>query len=317
METSVITEVFLSKFVKSATFFHSIFLLILLNTQVYSQMIDNSYGQVFTDKPYFNENFIQKMKIKSISGLFWNYKLGDKLRNTEYFKYFEFNQKGQLIADYESLQNTKNDTLIQKFEYTENGDLKSIKVRDKYGYYFHIYEYNKDHQVVRYIYKRSYDRCYLSPDKISLDDDDIIAMETYSYEKYDNQIKQITYNQSNLPYKEAISYYTSDNQLEGKLERLLRTSQTTRTSYHYNEKKKLDTLIISSKLNDNNNLLYVFSYDDTGKLLKKEIHRNNEYTTQYQIIYKDDSNFINDILIQDLNTNFIRVIKLRDYKYFD
>ncbi|MCO5267825.1 MAG: hypothetical protein M9897_02895 [Brumimicrobium sp.] len=317
METSVITEVFLSKFVKSATFFHSIFLLILLNTQVYSQMIDNSYGQVFTDKPYFNENFIQKMKIKSISGLFWNYKLGDKLRNTEYFKYFEFNQKGQLIADYESLQNTKNDTLIQKFEYTENGDLKSIKVRDKYGYYFHIYEYNKDHQVVRYIYKRSYDRCYLSPDKISLDDDDIIAMETYSYEKYDNQIKQITYNQSNLPYKETISYYTSDNQLEGKLERLLRTSQTTRTSYHYNEKKKLDTLIISSKLNDNNNLLYVFSYDDTGKLLKKEIHRNNEYTTQYQIIYKDDSNFINDILIQDLNTNFIRVIKLRDYKYFD
>src|SRR5690554_5107314 len=78
-----------------------------------AQLIDNTNGKVFTDKPYFNQEEIRKRGIRSISGIELHYKLGDKPRKTNLFKKYIFNEKGQLVERLESVELTKKeDTLF-------------------------------------------------------------------------------------------------------------------------------------------------------------------------------------------------------------
>src|SRR5690554_7427835 len=78
----------------------TIVFLLFCSAQISSaQLLDNSSGKAFTDQPYFNEKIIKKNKIKTISGGFIHYKLGDILRETDYFRQYTFNENGQLRSE--------------------------------------------------------------------------------------------------------------------------------------------------------------------------------------------------------------------------
>src|SRR5690554_2609325 len=107
----------------------TIVFLLFCNAQISSaQLLDNSSGKAFTDQPYFNEKIIKKNKIKTISGGFIHYKLGDILRETDYFRQYTFNENGQLIKQLESRQVAKGqDTLVSIYEYDEKGNLTALR----------------------------------------------------------------------------------------------------------------------------------------------------------------------------------------------
>ena len=80
-----------------------IFISIIFNSLVsQAQVLDNRKGLAFTDKPFFNVDFIKKNKLKKLKGTFTYKKQGEMMRPTEYKYVYEFNRSGQLISTFET-----------------------------------------------------------------------------------------------------------------------------------------------------------------------------------------------------------------------
>ena len=65
-------------------------------------MLDNRLGYAFTDKPFFNVDFIRVNGIKEIHGQFTYKKPGEVMRTTEYYYVYGFDQNGRLSFSYET-----------------------------------------------------------------------------------------------------------------------------------------------------------------------------------------------------------------------
>src|SRR5690554_293540 len=300
------------------TFVFTVVITVVLPIISSAQLLDNSLGNAFTDQPYFNEKIIKKNKIKTISGGFIYYKLGDILRETDYFRQYSFNEKGQLIRQLESRQVANGqDTLVSLYEYDNDGNLTALRQRDQYGFYAYIYEYDDQGRVVNEEYRRNLNKNNTSVTNFELGREFTVSFERSSYENYDGQHKQTIYNSYDIPYKDIFTYYDDISLITQKIERLHRTSGTKTTTYSYNEKNLIDSIFIRSNTAGVQNRTYVFGYDKYDNLVKKEEYKNDEYITQYQVIYHDETMLINDVLIQNIATNFIMVLELRHYTYFD
>jgi hypothetical protein len=283
-----------------------------------AQLLDNSSGNAFTDQPFFNEKIIRKNQIKTISGGFIHYKLGDALRETDYFRQYSFNEKGQLVRQLESRQiATGQDTLVSLYEYDASGNVTALRQRDQYGFYAYIYEYDEQGRVINEEYRRNLNKNSTSVTNFKLGREFTVSFERSSYENYDGQEKRTIYNSYDIPYKDIFTYSDDIGLITQKVERLHRTSGTKTTTYSYNEKNLIDSISIRSNTAGVQNRTYVFAYDEFDNLVKKEVYKNDEFITQYQVIYHEETMLINDVLIQNIATDFIMVLELRQYTYFD
>lgn len=282
-----------------------------------AQLIDNKFGQAFSDQPFFNSTVIKKLRLKSISGNFLHYKLGDRLRKTDYFRKYIFNVEGQLVEQQEfTLLDYIGDTSINKYKYDIKGNLIESLHSDRYGFYGYFYEYDNENRVVYSEYRRRYGKEGTENNDI-LGVESIVYSEKSTYQNYPNQQQETIYNTSNIPYKDIFTYYNDDSLVIGKMERLRRTLETKNTTYTYNENHLIDTIDITSNSEGVQERKYVFVYNGKGYLLKKKEFKNDELTTQYEVIYRNNTSFINDFLIQDVATNFIRDLILSEYTFFD
>ncbi|HLV43045.1 MAG TPA: hypothetical protein VKY37_12250 [Brumimicrobium sp.] len=283
-----------------------------------AQLLDNSTGNAFTDRPYFNEKIIKKNKIKTISGGFIHYKLGDILRETDYFRQYTFNEEGQLVRQLESRQVANGqDTLVSIYEYDASGNMTALRQRDQYGFYAYTYEYDDQGRVINEDYRRNLNKNNTSATNFELGREFTVSSERSSYDNYEGQQKRTIYNSYDIPYKDIFTYYDDIGLITQRVERLHRTSGTKTTTYSYNEKNLIDTVKVRSNTAGVQNRTSVFAYDKFDNLVKKEEYKNDEYITQYQVIYHDETMLINDVLIQNIATNFIMVLELRHYTYFD
>ena len=98
--------------------------LLLIPFHSFSQMLDNREGNAFTDKPFFNSEFVRINKVKELKGEFTYKKPGDIMRVTEYNYVYSFDDVGRLVASYETRKDdgTK-DTTWNKYNYK---DRKSV-----------------------------------------------------------------------------------------------------------------------------------------------------------------------------------------------
>lgn len=300
---------------------HIIFFLFLVfgfqSSMLQAQLIDNRYGNVFTDKPFFNFNTIKRHGIKSISGHFIHYKLGDRLRKTDYFRKYAFNREGQLIEQQDfTLLNYENDTSYNRYKYDIQGYVIEFVHTDRNGSYGYFYKYDENSRLIHLEYRRKYGKHETQYNQ-ELGEESIVYSEKSTYKEYPKQLQQTVYNTHGIPYKDIFTYYNDDSLIVGVTERLRRTRETKITNYSYNKKNLIDTIRIRSNRQGVQEREYVFTYGDNKNLLKKEEFKEGQLITQYEVIYSDRTNLINDFLIQDVATNFIRDLYLDDYQYFE
>jgi len=282
-----------------------------------AQLIDNANGKVFTNKPFFNEQVIKEKGIKSISGKEIHYKLGDKPRETEFFKTYVFNEKGQLTQQNESVELTKTaDTLITYYDYDKQGNLIALRQRDEYGNYAYIYDYDEQGRVINEEYRRYLaKKTYTSP-SFKLGKDYTVSAEKSTYQDFDNQQKRTIYNSYGDPYKYIIINYNKEGLIAEEVERLNRMPGVKTTKFHYNKKNDLDSITVRSNISGFQNRSFVYDYDELGNLVKKEEFKNGKYITQYQVLYDEETMLIDDVLVQHISTDFIKVLELRKYSYY-
>jgi hypothetical protein len=292
-------------------------LLIVISLECTAQMLNNKLGEAFTDQPFFNEDIIRRNGIQSISGRFTTKKVGDVMRNTDLERKYYFDRQGKLIKMHETVQAPSGkDTVVTYWEYDSRGNVTVIRKADQYGFYATHFDYDDKNRVIREEFRRNLNQ---NKNRIGfqLGEEFVVSYETSRYENYDRQEKRIFINSYDYPYKEEITYFDEEGIIIERMDRLKRTSGIKQTRYTYNEKGLLDSLIISSNQTGLQERVYTYEYDNYGNILSKQYYNNGTHQTDYQIIYHRETSLVNYILTREVITNFITVLKLSNYTFFE
>ena len=297
--------------------FLSCWIMCLGTLSIHAQLLNNKFGNAFTDKPYFNEEIVKRNKIKQISGKFTMKKVGDIMRESELQRTYEFDQDGRLILSHETVPSNKGyDTLITYFEYDDRGNLNIIRRKDQYGFHVEYVEYDSLNRIVREEKRRNINK-NANNLKFELGEEFVVSYETSKYSDYGDQVKRTIYNSYGIPYRDEINYYNEDSVLIEKVDKLRRTSGRKQTFYKYNEFGLLDSLqTISNQSGRNEEKLYTFEYDAQHNLVAKKYYRNGVYQTEFQILYDEATYLINYILTREVKTDYITVLKLDNYTFY-
>jgi hypothetical protein len=283
----------------------------------WSQLLNNSLGEAFTDEPFFNIENVCENRIKRITGHYSMKKMNDQVRPSKLIYVYEFDDWGRLVQKYETVAvGSGVDTVVTHYEYDAMGFLHVKRKSDRDGFNANVYTNDNQGRVIKEEYRKDINK---TADKTNfiLDHKYLITYETSTYENYDRQEKRIYYNSYGKPFQEKISYFDKDGYLLEEVEKLRVTSGQKRTTYSYNPKGLLDTMEVVSTIMGNTTIKYVFTYDERNNLLSKQIHRNGEYTTEIQVVYSEKTGLISAILTRQVSTNFITILRLDEYEFYD
>lgn len=274
-------------------------------------MLDNRYGSAFTDKPFFNSDFIRSNKVHKLNGKFTYKKPGDMMRETQYKYVYEFDSLGRLRSSFETRKDDGTiDTTWNVYLYNQENRLIEHKRGDGKGFTSTGYEYDeKGNQT-----KESYIREYV--DSLGNAQRTVLNSESMKYEYYDLQVKKTVYNNYDLPYKYELIKYNELGYLVEREERLIMTMSVTTIKYTYNDKGYIASISSFEGANIIPTEEYLYIYDDFGNLLEKHLYRNGVFTTEFEMIYNEKSKLLSYVLTRDVATNFIMILGLKDYEFF-
>jgi len=290
---------------------------ILTLGSVQAQVLDNSKGTAFTDVPYFNTPFMKASKIKEIHGTYTFKKQGDVMRESKYVYVYSFDTLGQLTSHYETASgDILTDTTIRYYFYDYAGNLLCKRINEKRGFMSTYYRRNDEGQVIKEEIWRDIDTLHslLEPD---IERSLLWNSETMSYEVYNGQHRKKTYNSYGNLYMEETRYFDSLGYLAKVEELYTITRNQLNTFYSYTDKgwieniktfKNLDSIPISEMR---------FTYDNYGNLQSKLEYKNGVFTTEYQVIYSGDTGLLSAILIREMSTNFISIIRFDEPIFWD
>lgn len=301
--------------------FYSFLLFFLLSSSILSfktnaQILENPKGQALTKRPFFEKDFIQRNKIKSITGQFIYYQLGHSPVETKDFRTFVFNKQGQLIKRIEAQQYFKQDTAVFVYRYNNDGKLRLFGRYDAYGAYAYTYSFNKDGWPTTTKFYQSSSARFSDSIPLSIDKMELIYTENSDYIDYDHQRIQTIYNSANAPYKKVFYYLDDEGRVIGETERLIRTKDEKITTYSYNDEGLIDSLSVRTLGNKQPNKLFVFHYDKDDNLLDRLEYVGGKYTYQTQVVYDPKGFFITNFIRQNMATNFMEILEVNSYKHF-
>lgn len=277
-----------------------------------AQVLDNRNGEAFTDEPFFNEAFIQTNKLKKLKGEFQYMKHGDGLRSTDFKYVYEFDDKGRLISTFETRTDDGSvDTSWHKYEYNNLDHLVKHSKTDMEG--FQTVKYTRDSvgRVLTEEFIRDIDSAGVVVRSLTFN------KESIKYFDYDLQTKRTRYNNYDLPYLDEYFNYNDLGYLVERIERIKMTGTVYSFSYEYNEQGKLSAIRKSSNKDEGYLEELTFKYDELGNLVEKHIYKNGVFTTDIQIIYSSKTKLLQSVLTREVATDFMMILRFRDYEFFD
>ena len=288
--------------------------ILMLATQgvIYAQMLDNSSGVLFSEDPKFNQSFIKRNKIKSVTGYYSTKADYDRIRPTNNIYVYEFNQKGQLIKDYKTYYG---DTVVRMYDYNSSNQLIMLRQSDKFGFHAYHYSYDSLNRVISKEYRRDVNGRG-SKINFTLDQSLSIYVETYKYEGNENQLKKSFYNNLGKLYKQAF-YYTDDNGYLYKEEsQTINGNARSEANYTYNESGYLREKTTQQQFGGKASTRIKFDYDAQNNILAQHYYRNGVYKTEFQIVYNSATLLLSALLARDIETNVITILKFSNYTYY-
>lgn len=284
---------------------------LLTSMDTVAQMLDNRDGNAFTDKPFFNSEFIRINKVKELKGEFTYKKPGDVMRVTEFNYVYTFDDLGRLISSYETRKDdgTK-DTTWNKYNYNEQHWLTEHIRGDGKGFTSTIYEYDEKGRVISESYVRDYQ------DSLGQTLRTILNRETMTYEEYPGQVKKTVFNSFGLPYITEFTYYNELGYLTSRHERFIMTSTTRTHQYEYNEKGYLSAIRTVRDQDEKPAEETLFFYDDHGNLQDKHYYRDGVFITEIEMLYNERSMMLTYVLTRDVATNFIMILGFKNPAFF-
>lgn len=287
-------------------------LLFFIHLNGLTQMLDNSNGELFSEDPKFNIEFILKNKIKLIKGHYSTKADYDRIRPTTNVYVYEFNELGQLIKDYKTY---RKDTVVRAYIYNEQNRLAVLRQSDQFGFHSYHYKYDSLNRLISKEYRRDVNKTG-SKANLQIDQSLSVSTETYAYEGKANQLKQKYYNSLGKLYK-YVFYYTNENRYLYREEmQSINGNSRSETTYNYNVNGFLSEKTSQKYLGKKITTRIQFEYDHQNNILAQHYYRNGVYKTEFQIVYSSQTMLLNALLARDIETNVITILKFSEYLYY-
>ncbi len=279
----------------------------------YAQVLHNKEGNAFTDKPFFNREFIQKNKIKQLKGVYTYKKHRDIMRETEYVYVYHFDKKGNLVATIETCPDDgSKDTVRNVYRYNEDNLLVAHLKSDQNGFQAVYFEYDSLGRVISEEFKRE-----VIDSNHQVVQSTTFNKETFVYQDFGLQTKRTRYNSYNLPYLDEFFNYNELGYLIEHIEKLKMTNDIYIISYEYNEKGLLSAIRKKKNNEDGFAEEVTFEYDALGNLEQKHIYRKGVFTTDIQIIYNSKSKLISSVITRQVSTGFLMILRFKEFEYYE
>lgn len=285
---------------------------LLLSTLGLTQMLDNSKGETFSDRPFFNTRFIKKNKVKRLTGYYSTKAELASIKASKFIYVYEFNPNGELIKEFKTKQQ---DTVVSEYKYDDHGNLSQIRKSDQFGFHSYSYQYDSLNRIIKQEYRRDLNKTK-NRLNFELDKSFYISSESYAYEITSIGLKKLYYNSKNKLFKTEFFYTDSDGYLIKQDHQLKTGSGHGMTTYTYGDKGLITEKLTETYIIKNSTKKMVFEYDEFENVLAQHYYRNGTYLTEYQIIYDDKTMLLSAILTRDVKLNFITILKFSDYSFF-
>ncbi|MFK7786432.1 MAG: hypothetical protein AB8B56_15030 [Crocinitomicaceae bacterium] len=277
----------------------------------HAQVLDNRMGEAFTDKPFFDEDFVKRNRLKQLNGTYTYKNQGGPMRETKFKHVFEFDRDGRLILTYETrTDDGTKDTSWNIYEYDEYGFLNLHRKTDEDGFTAVRYTNDSVGRVIKEEYLREIDSNGRTVRTLAFNE------ERFVYAEFDNQTKCTHYNNYDLPYLDEVYNYNDLGYLVSREERIKMTSSVYTYTHEYNDKGKLAAIKKTSNRKSGILEEMTFKYDELGNLIEKRIYRDGEFTTDIQIIYNSKTKLLSAVLTKQVSTGFMTIIRFRDYEFY-
>jgi len=293
----------------------SIIILFLYTFLGFGQILDITQP-LFTDEPFFNQTFIKQNQIKSITGSISSKKVRDIIRTKGLDYYYEFNDDGTLKMQLSSyLSNKFKDSTTVNYSYNQKGLLSTKRKNDSYGYFSYNYKYDENNNVVLQTYCR--DENKLNSKKVfELKKQYIISTDSFSYKKYDDsQTKKYYYNGYKKVFKEQTNYYNQYGYLTEEYTKFIIGNNKTKLTYEYDEQGRLFKKHTFTNIANNSKTTELYTYDKIGNVLDIKTYHNDKHISTKQFLYDSKTMLLTAQIIQDIATEFLRIIQYR-YQFF-
>ncbi len=283
----------------------------LTNSLFVGQLIDNSKCNAFSDDPFFNTKIVQVNNLKSLHGIISTKKELSAIKNTGKALHYDFNKKGELKKQYSTFyRQKKKDTTYIFYEYKSNGLIKTKRTNDINGFYSYNYSYNEDQQIIKKTYCRD-ENTVKSRTNFVLKKQYVIINEEYNYKKNGSTIIKNILNNNKLPYQRVEYNYDPLGYLILETKKLLINNKKSTITFTYNEHGLLDSKKIVKDINKNAFKKTNYKYDVLGNLIEINEYRNNQHITHKEILYDEKTFLLKALISQDVETNFIKIIKFK------
>jgi hypothetical protein len=300
-------------FLKYSFFLFSFF----IGLQSSAQLLENTKGLAFTDIPFFNTHFVKGSKIKEIHGKFTFKKQGDIMRESNYVYVFNFDTLGNLVRHYQTSKGDLGaDTNVRFYDYTQDGRIVRKRISQKKGFLSTYYTYNSNGQIVKEEVYRDIDtmNSLLNP---SIERSILWNTETMDYQLYEGQYKKKVFNSYGNQYLEVTKYLDSLGYLAREEEVFTITRNRITTNYKYSDKGWIEKISVFKNTEKVPTSESHFTYDTFGNLQSKLIYKDGVFITEYQIIYSGLTGLLYSIIIRDVSTNFISIIRFSEPTFWD
>lgn len=290
------------------------FIFLCYSNWVSAQILDNTNGQTFGDKPFFNEEFIKRNKVKTIKGYYSHKADLDYIRESGDIYFYEFNENGQLVKDYRTQYN---DTLISFYEYNAQGNLAAMRKSDAGGFYTYLFKYDEKGRIIEKEYRRDVNKSGNVND-FELDRSFVVSIDKFAYVDFEGKnFKKIYYNNIGKVYMEEFYYFNEFENLYIQETRMKMGSGRSKTTYEYDFKGRVNKKKVEKFTIGNYTYEWTYEYDEFDNLLAEHYYKNGEYLREHQIVYDEATYLLGAIIERDEPTNYVTILQFPDYTFFE
>jgi len=280
-----------------------------------AQMLDIN-KPLFSDEPFFNSAFMKQNNIKSITGSISSKKVRDIIRTKGLDYFYEFNNDGTLKMQLSShFSQGLKDSTTTYYLYDTKGNISIKRKNDSYGFFSHHFKYDSLDHIVLQTYCREENK-YQCKNIFELNKQYVIVSDSFSYQKLDDtQTKKIFYNGYGKKYKEQNDYYNEYGYLIEEYTKFLIGNNKKKITYEYDENGRLFKKHLYTNIAEDKKTTEVYTYDEIGNILDIKTYNNEQHNNTKQFLYDKKTMLLTAQIIQDIETEFLRIIQYR-YTFF-
>lgn len=275
-------------------------------------MINNLSGNAFTDKPFFDQDFIKRNRIKSFEGQFSRKKDGDIVRHSnDYFKY-SFDTIGNLISTIQVRSDFgKKDTSVNFYVYDSKNLLVTHRKTESGGVTAFHYEYDSLNRIISIEQKRD-----IVDLKGNVQNSISINKETMKYFKIESGYKKVTYNNYGLPYMDEFEFWDNDGYKLEEVQKLRMGSTEYKKKFFYNEKGLLSSWAIHYNNSEKPVQEARFKYDNFGNVIERLNYSEGIFKGELQIVYDNKTQLLGSTIEKLAGSNLLIILRFSDIQFY-